>query len=193
MHIYYYYTFKNTIIQFCATLSCAALLCTTPLCTALLYTMRLCTVCEDRETNDNWKKNNFPLNINYLLHTLNSPLPIVTKQLSKILSYTERREVVFRTQWFIGQYCSEREGTGYRCRCTSFPFYDGLLWLHSTDDRKGDGFCFFQTITCAQVRIFFSIFTMLFLTFFLLLLYGLHGKKSMGTAVIAFCYSSFTV
>ena len=23
---------------------------------------------------------------------------------------TERREVVFRTQWFIGQYCSEREG-----------------------------------------------------------------------------------
>ena len=30
---------------------------------------------------------------------------------------TERREVVFRTQWFIGQYCSEREGRGYPCRC----------------------------------------------------------------------------
>ena len=34
-------------------------------------------------------------------------------------SNTERREVVFRTQWFIDQYCSEREGRGYRCRCTS--------------------------------------------------------------------------
>ena len=36
-------------------------------------------------------------------------------------SNTERREVVFCTQWFIGQYCSEREGRGYRCRCTSVP------------------------------------------------------------------------
>ena len=36
-------------------------------------------------------------------------------------SNTERREVVFRTQWFIGQYCSEREGRRYRCRCTSVP------------------------------------------------------------------------
>ena len=35
--------------------------------------------------------------------------------------------VLFRTQWFIGQYCSEREGRGYRCRCTSFPFYDCIL------------------------------------------------------------------
>ena len=34
---------------------------------------------------------------------------------------TERREVVFRLQFFIGQYCSEREGRGYRCRCTSVP------------------------------------------------------------------------
>ena len=36
-------------------------------------------------------------------------------------SNTERREVMFRTQWFIGQYCSEREGRGYGCRCTSLP------------------------------------------------------------------------
>ena len=37
------------------------------------------------------------------------------------VSNTERREDVFRTQWFIGQYCSEREGRGYRYRCTSEP------------------------------------------------------------------------
>ena len=47
----------------------------------------------------------------------------------------------------------------YLCRCTSFPFYDGLLLRHSTDDRKGDGFFLFQTITGAQV--FFSIFLFL--------------------------------
>ena len=68
-------------------------------------------------------------------------------------SNTERREVVF-----IGQYCSEREGGGYRCRWTSFPFYDGLLWLHSTDARKGDGFFLFQTITGAQVLFFFYFY-----------------------------------
>ena len=55
----------------------------------------------------------------------------------------------------------------YLCRWTSFPFYDGLLWLHSTDDRKGDGFFLFQTITGAQVRFFFfRTLTTLFLTFF---------------------------
>ena len=46
----------------------------------------------------------------------------------------------------------------YLCRCTSFPFYDGLLWLHSTDDRKGDGFFLFQTITGAQVFFLFFYF-----------------------------------
>ena len=31
-------------------------------------------ICEDKETNDNWKKNNnFILNINYLLYTLEPP------------------------------------------------------------------------------------------------------------------------
>ena len=34
---------------------------------------------------------------------------------------TERREVVFRPQWFIGQYCSERTRREFRCRCTSAP------------------------------------------------------------------------
>ena len=41
--------------------------------------------------------------------------------------------VVFRTQWFIGQYCSEREGRGYRCCCTSVPlslYFISILWLH---------------------------------------------------------------
>ena len=46
--------------------------------------------------------------------------------------------------------------SAYLCRCTSFPFYDGLLWLHSTDARKGDSFSLFQTITGAQVRFFFA-------------------------------------
>ena len=71
-----------------------------------------------------------------------------------------------RTQWFIGQYCSERERRGYRCRCTSFPFYDALLWLHSTDARKGDGFFLFQAITDAQVRFFFFYFYNTFPHFF---------------------------
>ena len=54
----------------------------------------------------------------------------------------------------------------YLCCCTSFLFYDGLLWLHSTDDRKGDGFFLFQTITGAQVRFFFLYFYNAFPYFF---------------------------
>ena len=66
---------------------------------------------------------------------------IIKNIISLFLNFwnTERREVVFRTQWFIGQYCSEREGSGYRCRCTSLlhfmMVYGGLLLLHSTDAR----------------------------------------------------------
>ena len=99
---------------------------------------------------------------------MNSPFPIMTKQLSKIFSNTERREVVFRTQWFIGQYCSERERRGYRSRCTSVIlslYFISILWLHSTDGRKGDGFFLFQTITAAQVRVFF-LFLQRFSSFF---------------------------
>ena len=48
---------------------------------------------------------------------------IVKNIISLLLSFlnTERREVVFSTRWLIGQYYSEREGRGYRCRCTSPP------------------------------------------------------------------------
>ena len=46
----------------------------------------------------------------------------------------------------------------YLCRCTSFPFYDGLLWLHFLDARKGDGFFFFQTTTGAQGSFFFYFY-----------------------------------
>ena len=73
---------------------------------------------------------------------------------NETFSNTERREVVFRTQWFIGQYCNEREGRGYRCRCTSVPlslYFISILCLHSTDDRKRDVFFIFQTIAGAQV------------------------------------------
>ena len=58
---------------------------------------------------------------------------IIKNIISLFLSFlnTERREVVFRTQWFIGQYCSEREGRGYRCRRTSVPlslYFISILW-----------------------------------------------------------------
>ena len=48
---------------------------------------------------------------------------IIKNIISLFLSFlnTERREFVFRMRWFIGQYCSERDGRGYRCRCTSVP------------------------------------------------------------------------
>ena len=101
-------------------------------------------ICEDKETNDNWKKNNKMIlsasafnscMIEFSIPDFNET--IIKNIISLFLSFlnTERREVVFHMQWFIGQYCSEREGRGYRCRCTSCPFYDGLLLLHSTDAR----------------------------------------------------------
>ena len=105
---------------------------------------------------------------------LNSPFPIITKQLSKIFSNTERREVVFRTQWFIGQYCSEREGRGYRCRCTSAPlslYFISILWrlvmtaFHRWPKRKRF-FPFLNNHRRPRKVLFCSIFTTLFLTFF---------------------------
>ena len=58
---------------------------------------------------------------------------ILENIISLFLSFLniESRKVVFRTQWFIGQYCSEREGRGYRCRCTSVPlslYFISILW-----------------------------------------------------------------
>ena len=87
---------------------------------------------------------------------------------SLILSFlnTERREVVFRTQWFIGQYCGKREGRGYHCRCTSVPlslYFISILWrlvITAFHRRpvKVDGSSFFQIITGAKVRLFFFLF-----------------------------------
>ena len=87
-------------------------------------------ICEDKETNDNWKKNNKMILsasaldsciIEFSISDFNET--IIKNIISLFLSFsnTVRREVVFRMQWFIGQYCSEREGRGYRCRCTSVP------------------------------------------------------------------------
>ena len=48
---------------------------------------------------------------------------------------------------------------GDRYRCTSVPlslYFISMLWLHSTDDRKGDGFFLFQTITGAQVIVHYD-------------------------------------
>ena len=81
-------------------------------------------------------------------------------------SNTERREVVFRTQWFIGQYCSEREGRGYRRRCTSVPWSPYFISIlrrlvvaaFHRRPVKVDGFFLFQTITGAKVRFFFFYF-----------------------------------
>ena len=98
-------------------------------------------------------------------------------------SNTERREVVFRTQWFIGQYCGEREGRGDRCRCTSVPlslYFISILWrlvitAFHRRSVKVDGSLFFQTITGAEVRFFFQFLLhgVAFPPFFLLLLHGL--------------------
>ena len=92
---------------------------------------------------------------------------IIKHIISLFLSFSNterRREVVFRTQWFIGQ---EREGRGYRCRCTSVPlslYFISILWrlVMSAFHRrpvKVDGFLLFQTITGVKVRFFFFIFT----------------------------------
>ena len=58
---------------------------------------------------------------------------ILENIISLFLSFSnsERREVAFRTQWFIGQYCSERQGRGYRCRRTRVPlslYFISILW-----------------------------------------------------------------
>ena len=58
---------------------------------------------------------------------------IIKNIISLLLSFsnTERREVSFRRQWLIGQYCSEREVRGYGCRCTSVPlslYFISILW-----------------------------------------------------------------
>ena len=100
--------------------------------------------------------------------------------------------VVFRTQWFIGQYCSEREGRGYRCRCTSVPFslyFISILWVHSKDDRKGDEFFRFQTITGAQVR-FLQRFSSLS---FLLSVYGLGFFFSYSCNAFPHFFSTFSI
>ena len=119
-------------------------------------------------------------------------IPDYNETLTKIFSNTE---VVFRTQWFIGRYCSEREGRGYRCRYTSVPFslyFISILWLHSKDDRKGDGVFRFQTIRGAQVRFFFPILTTFLLTFFLLSVYGLAFFSNLTMPLLTF-FSTFSI
>ena len=71
-------------------------------------------ICEDKETNDNWKKKNNKTilcasvfnscMVEFSIPDFNET--IIKNIISLFLSFsnTERREVVFRTQWFIGQY-----------------------------------------------------------------------------------------
>ena len=73
----------------------------------------------------------FAARLNFLMRHFHRR--ILENIISLFLSFsnTERREVVFRTQWFIGQYCSEREGREYRCRCMSVPlslYFISILW-----------------------------------------------------------------
>ena len=66
-------------------------------------------ICENKETNENWKKK---LHIKHQLFNtcmIEFSIPdfnesIIKNIISLFLSFwnTERREVVFRTQWFIG-------------------------------------------------------------------------------------------
>ena len=51
-------------------------------------------------------------------------------------------------------------------------YFISILWLHSTDDRKGDGLFLFQTITGAHIRFFFLLLQRFSSLFFLLLVYG---------------------
>ena len=88
------------------------------------------------------KNNNFTLNINYLLyisksiffsHTFVYHRSILYQMLLRFFKVESAdMEMImffgfpfsfgfFLTQRFIGQYRSEREGRGYRCRCTSVP------------------------------------------------------------------------
>ena len=69
---------------------------------------------------------------------------------------------MFRTRWFIGHYCSERKGRGYRCRWPSVPFslyFISILWLHSKYNRKGDGLFRFQTITEVLTTLLLTLFS----------------------------------
>ena len=108
-------------------------------------------ICEDKETNDNWKK--FCM-IEFSIPNFNKTIIKNIIPLFLSFSNTKRSEVVFRTQWFIGQYCSEREGKGYRCRCTSVPlslYFISILWrlVMTAFHRRSvevDGFLLFQTI-----------------------------------------------
>ena len=83
-----------------------------------------------------------------------------------------------RTQWFIGQYCSEWEGRGYYCRYTSVPlslYFISILWrlvitAFRRRPRRG-GFFLFQTIIGAQVWFFFLYFYNAFPRFFFYIYY----------------------
>ena len=124
-------------------------------------------ICEDKETNDNWKKNNKMIlsasafnscMIEFSIPDFNET--IIKNIISLFLSFsnTERPEVVFGTQWFIDQYCSER---GERVPLSLY--FISILWrliITAFHRRpiKVDGSSFFQTITGAKVRFFFFYF-----------------------------------
>ena len=89
--------------------------------------------------------------------------------------------VVVRAQWFVGQYCSEREGRGYRCRCTSVPlslYFISILWrlvmtaFHGRPKRRR--FFPFPNNHRRPSKVFFFVPSQRFsLLFSLLSLYGL--------------------
>ena len=102
---------------------------------------------------------------------------IIKNIISLFLSFsnTERREVVFRTQWFIGPYCSERgvrvplslyisrtkrEHTFVAVLHFHFMTLLWLLFMTAFHRRrvKVYGFLLFQKITGAKVRFFYSCY-----------------------------------
>ena len=89
-----------------------------------------------------------------------------------------RREVLFYTLWFIGQYCNcnERATRGedntlavhllneerwYHCRYTLFPLYDAAF---AAKVHLPKGFLLFQTITGAKVNLPKGSFTFAIIT-----------------------------
>ena len=138
-------------------------------------------ICEDRETNDNWKKKNNKMILSssaFNSCVIEFSIPdfneTFIKNIISLFLNIERCEVVFRTHGLCGQYCSEREGRGqvavraYPCRYTSFSFYDGLLFHRRPVKVEGS---FFSNNHRRQSKV----------RFFLFLLHGLAFPHFLNT------------
>ena len=122
----------------------------------------------------------------------NKKWQIVTKQLSKIFSNKKNFQTlnVVSCVPYAMVHRSELQWTRGE-RVPLSLYFISILWLHSKDDRKGDRFFRFQTITGAQVRFFF-LFLLSSLSF-LLSVYGLAFFFSILTTLFLTFFSTFSI